>query len=128
MSTVDKDIRFRERLAKAYQVHNLGKADHIIYVVNLAPAKELTSIKSCIKLLFGLELWAACFGHPHPAIAHIGPIQWRMWRHATQPEDAVAALTALSNSPLGAEFAEDSLQLRTRLLAIAQKYPSKTGA
>ena len=124
MTTVERDTEFRERLEAAYQTHNLGLADQIIHLVNRAPAEMLTSVERCRTLLFGLEVWAACFGHPHPAIAHLKRTDWRMWRHVTTGEGALNALSLLSQSPFGAEFAEDTHQLRPRLFAIAQKYPS----
>ena len=38
-------------------------------------------------------------------------------------EQAVTALFWLSQSPFGAEFADDTHHLRPRLFAIAQEYP-----
>lgn len=124
MTTVERDAAFRERLEAAYQTHNLGVADSIIHAVSRTP-QLLTGVENCRALLFGLELWAACFGRPHPAVAHIKRTEWRMWRHATTCEGACDALFWLSQSPYGAEFAEDTHQLRPRLFAIAQKYPAR---
>ena len=125
MTTVDSDAAFRERLSVAVREHNLGVADYIIHTVSQAPAEILARVENCHALLFALELWAACFGHPHPAISHVERNSGRMWRIATTPEQAVTALSWLSESPFGAEFAEDAAQLHPRLVSVVQDCASR---
>jgi hypothetical protein len=124
MTTVERDPGFRERLINAYKIGDLGAADFAVSMTSQAPEKFLITRERCLSLLFCLELWAAFFGHPHPAIAHI-KIDYLLWprqRMSSNSDQAVTALFTLSQSPFGAEFAEDTHQLRPRLFAIAQRH------
>ena len=124
MTHVERDPEFRARLEAAYLAGNLGAADPTIFFVERDPAARLTSRRNCLGVLFALELWAAFFGYPHPALAHLQPdmFLWPRWRVAANSAQAVRALFWLSQSPFGAEFAADTHALRPRLFALAQKH------
>ena len=49
-------------------------------------------------------------------------MQWERQRCACTSDQAVTALFWLSQSPWGAEFADDTHDLRPRLFAMAQEY------
>ena len=124
MTTVDRDSAFRERLIAAYIEGDLGAADFTVSMTDQTPALLLTSRERCLSLLFCLELWAAIFGQPHPALAHIkiDYFAWPRQRMCSNSDQAVTALFWLSQSPFGAEFAADTHQLRPRLFTIAQRH------
>ena len=124
MTTVERDPELRERLIAAYKAGDLGAADFAVHLATKSPAYLLTTRERCGSLLFCLELWAAFFGQPHPAIAHVKPhpFGWPRQRMCSDSDQAVTALFWLSQSPFGAEFAEDTHQLRPRLFAVAQRH------
>ena len=123
MTTVDRDPEFRARLIADYQAGDLGVADLAVCMAATTPEQILTTPERCRAMLFCLELWAACCRQPHPALRHveIDYMQWPRQRMASDSNQAVTALFWLSQSPFGAEFAEDTHQLRPRLFAAVQK-------
>ena len=126
MTTVERDPEFCERLIASYKEGDLGAADFAVYLTSKSPLYLLTSRERCLSLLFCLELWAACCFEPHPALAHIkiDPFLWPRQRMCSNSDQAVTALFWLSQSPFGAEIAEDTHQLRPRLFAVAQRHNS----
>ena len=130
MTTVDRDLEFRERLIAAYQAGDLAVTDFTVRMTINSPKGFLSTLEHCRSLLFGLELSAAFSGHPHPAIQHtkINYLLWPYQRMSTDYDDAVTALFLLSQSPFGGEFAEDTHQLRPRLFAITQRHAADHAA
>ena len=102
MTLVERDPEFRARLVALYVRNNLGAADAIIHYAISAPELFLTSPEHGRQLVLGLEMWAANFGHRHPAIADADEAARpgkKFWRHATQAEHTLTVLRLLSELP-----------------------------